>query len=375
MCGTRCGTICGTMCRRGWQLIAAAALAAALAACSRAPAAGVAEALVAEVTVTRVARADISRALAVSGTIAALPNQDARVSALLSGRIARMLVAEGDPVKLDQVLAEIDDRPFRDQLRQAQAAVEQAQANLKNAQLSRERNETLFARGIAARKDLEDARTQQSVAEAALRQANASEALARLQLARCQVRTPVAGIVVKRFVSLGEQVDGTAAQPIFEVANLDTVELLGSVPAVYLGKIRIGQTLPITTDAFPGKTFTGRVAAISPAVDPATNQGMVRIRIANRPAVLRLGMFLTVQVPIEIHSGALVVPTEAIYHNDQGETEVFRVEGDAATAAPVTLGIEAGGRTELLSGVQAGETVILTGGYGLGEHTQVKIKP
>ena len=100
------------------------------------------QASVAEVTVTRVVRASISSALTVTGTVAALPNQDVRVSALVAGRIVSMAVAEGDRVERGQELARIDDRPFQDPLHQAEAAVEQAKANLENARLNLTRNET-----------------------------------------------------------------------------------------------------------------------------------------------------------------------------------------------------------------------------------------
>lgn len=332
-------------------------------------------AAVAEVTLTHVERADVIATLSVSGTIAALPNQDVRVSSLVPGRVAQMMVGEGEHVSANQVLAKIDDRPYLDQIQQVEAAVEQAKANLENSRLSRDRNENLFQRGIAARKDLEDARTQASVAEATLHQAQASLALTRLQLSRTEVRSPLKGTVVKRLVSVGEQVDGTAAAPLFEVASLGEVELFGNVPALYLPRIHVGQALSITTDAFPGKTFAGRVVAISPAVDPSTNVGLVRIRLANPGELFRLGMFVTAQLPLEKHANALVVLPQAVYRDEKGQPHVYRLEGDVAMAVPVTLGLETQDRVELLSGVQAGEPVILNGGYGLGEQAKVRVKP
>lgn len=353
-----------------------------LLACSRKPqaaggedAAGNPAEVLAEVTVTRVERADISSMLSVSGTIAALPNQDVRVSSLVPGRIAQMMVGEGDHVRVGQPLAKIEDRPFLDQIQQVEAAVEQAKANLENARLNLSRNENLFERGIAARKDLEDARTQASINEAALRQAQAALALARLQLSRTDVRSPLNGMLVKRFVSVGEQVDGTAAQPIFEVANVAEVELFGNVPAPYLERIRLGQALHISTESFPGRDFAGRVVAISPAVDPSTNVGLVRIRIANGAGLLRLGMFLTAQVPLETHVKALVVPPQAVYRDQKGQPQVYRLQGEIVEAVPVKLGLETRDRVELLSGVEAGETVILAGGYGLSARARVRVKP
>jgi len=330
---------------------------------------------VTEVTVTRVELADMTTTLSITGTVAALPNQDVRVSSLVPGRVASMMVAEGDRVRAGQILAKIDDRPLQDQAQQAEAAVEQARASLENARLNRDRNESLFQRGIAARKELEDARTLVSVNEAALRQAEAALSLARLQLARTEVRSPLDGVMVKRLVSVGEQVDGTAAQPVFQVANIKEVELFGNVPAVYLQKIRVGQMLRIATDAFSGKELAARVVAISPAVDPSTNVGLVRIRIANSSGLLRLGMYLAAQLPLETHAQALVVPPQAVYRNQEGMPLVYRVQGENAEAVPVKIGLETQERTELLEGVQAGDTVILTNGYGLGKHSKVKVKP
>jgi len=330
---------------------------------------------VAEVTVARVERGAVNATVTVTGSVAALPNQDVKVSSLVAGRVARLRVAEGDRVSEGQTIAEIEDRPYRDQLQQAEAAVEQAKANLENAQLNRDRNEDLFKRGIAARKDLEDARTQVSVQQASLRQVEAQLALARLQIARTQVHAPLTGTVVKRYVSDGEQVDGTAAQPIAEVANLDRVELYGNVPAAYLDRIHAGEILPVTTEAVPGKPLEGRIVAISPAVDPATNIGLVRIRLANPGGALRLGMFLTAQLAVETHPNALVVPSQAIYRDEKGEPRVFRVQGDTAEAAAVKLGLETNQRVEILSGLRAGETIVLTGGYGLAERARVKVQP
>jgi RND family efflux transporter MFP subunit len=346
-----------------------------MAACSHKAASEAAEAgAVPEVTLTRVVRGDISRTLLLSGTIAAPPNQDVRVSSLVPGRIALLKVAEGDRVQAAQLVAQIDDRPIRDQLLQAEAATAQALANLENAKLTRARNENLFERGIAARKELEDARTQESVAAAALRQAEAALSLVRRQLTRTEVKSPLTGTVVKRFVSVGEQVDGTAAQPIIEVANLAEVELIANVPANYLAQLRPNRQLNLTSEVFPGQTLTGRVVAIPAVVDPATNAGQIRIRIANSASLLRLGMFLSAQVPIETHRGALVVPPQAIYRDEQGHAHVYKVSGEEAAAAEVALGIETPQQVELLNGVQAGDTVILDGGYGLGDKSKVKIK-
>jgi RND family efflux transporter MFP subunit len=325
------------------------------------------------VTVTRVARADISRMLTLTGTAAALPNEDVRVSALPAGRIVELKVAEGDRVRAGELVARLDSRPYQQQLQQAESAVEQSKASLANAKLSFARNRDLFNRGIAARKDMEDAQTQESLAMAADQQAEAALELARLQVARTQVLSPLNGQVVKRFMNVGEQVDGTGAQPIVEIANLSEVEFPGNASALYLAKMHAGEQVDVTTTSVPGKKFPAKVIAISPAVDPSTGVGTVRIRIPNPIGEIRMGVFLSAEIPVENHAHALVVPAEAIYRDEEGNTRVFLVDGDTASAVTVKTGIEANNEVELLSGVKEGDTIIRTGGYGLGDKSQIQV--
>jgi len=329
------------------------------------------------VTLTRVVRADISQNFSLTGTAAALPNRDVKVSALVPGRVAELRVAEGDAVNEGQALAKLDDRTYRDQLQQAEAAEQQAQANLENARLSHTRNEDLFQRGIVARKDLEDSRTQESVAAAALKQAQAALEIARLNVARTEILSPLNGMVAKRFVSVGEQVDGTAAQPVVEVANLREVEFLGNAPGGYLARMKPGEAVDVATEAVPGQEFPGRVVATSPSIDPATGVGFVRIRVPNPNGSLRLGMFLTAEIAVDTHRRVLVVPTQAIYKDEEGQPRIFVVNQDSATAVPVKLGIETADRVELAEadGVKEGDNIILSGGYGLGDKAKVQVQP
>ncbi len=330
----------------------------------------------AEVTLTRVARADISETLSLNGTASALPNKDVRISALVSGRVAGLNVAEGDRVKAGEILAKLDNSSYRSQLQQAEAGEQQARANFSNAQLSHTRDEDLFQRGIVARKELEDARTQESVAAGALKQAEAALELAKLQVARCEIVSPLSGSVVKRFVSVGEQVDGTAAQPIIEVANLQEIEFLGNAPAMYLAKMHPGETVYVSSESAPGQKFVGHVEAISPAVDPTTGVGLVRIRVPNSNGLLRMGSFLNAEIAVNTHAGALTVPAEAIYHDAAGQARVYLVQQDSATAVPVKLGIETKDRVELADGaVKEGDSIILAGGYGLSDQAKIQTKP
>jgi RND family efflux transporter MFP subunit len=306
----------------------------------------------------------------VRGTVTAVPNEDVKVSALVPGRVNSVTVAEGDTVTRGQLIAELDRQPLNDQRRQAAAAVEQAKAQLENARLNLQRNQQLFDRGIAAGKEVEDARTQLASAQSALEQASAALSTADRNVERAAVRSPIAGQVVKRMVSVGEQVDGTAAQPIAEIANLDRVELAANVPAEYLSRIRVGQSTIVATDAFEGRTFPGSVLAIAPAVDAATNAGLVRIRTTNTDRSLKVGMFAEARIALETHRDALVVPPPAVVRTDDGAA-VYVVAGDTAQRTAVKVGLEKPDAVEILSGLEDGQTVLVSSVYGLGEKAKL----
>ncbi len=321
--------------------------------------------------VGKVTRQDLVARLVVRGTIAAVPNQDVRISALVPGRVMMLHVAEGDAVAAGQVVAEIDPRPLEDQKRQADAAVSQAKAVLENAKQNFDRTDRLFKRGIAAGKEVEDARAQQAMAEAGVETALAALDTATRNLSRAKVTTPIAGHVVKRLVNVGEQVDGTAAQPLVEVANLDLVELAASVPAEQLASVRVGQKADIVPDAYGDRAFAGEVIAIAPAVDPATNAALARIRVPNADAALKAGMFAQARIVVGERKGVLTVPPSAVERNESGEAAVYVVTSDLAQRTVVKTGVETSEAVELLSGVSEGQSVLTSSVHGLGEKAKL----
>ena len=327
-----------------------------------------------DVTVSKVVRAQISDKLIISGNLATQPNRDAKVAALVPGRIARVLVVEGTPVKDGQVLAELDTTLLREQERQAEGAVAQAKANLGNSQITLQREEGLLGKGVSSRKEVEDARTQLAVNTANLSQAEAGLATARAQVARARVRAPFAGTVVKHFAGVGEQVDGTSAQPIVEVAQIDSLELMGTVPATRLAEIKIGEIFQFEVPNIPDTKFKAKVVSILPAVDPATNNGTVRIHVDNPKHPLKLGEYLTIELPIKQAIPRLIVPKQAIYPDESGEPHVYKISGDQAESVAVQLGIQSNDKAEVLSGLQEGDTVIVNGGYGLPDKAKVHVR-
>lgn len=317
-----------------------------------------------------VRRQTIVEDLVVRGTIAAVPNEDVKVSALVAGRVNAVTIAEGDRVRHGQVIAELDRQPLLDQRRQAAAAVEQARAQVENARLNLQRNQQLFERGIAAGKEVEDARAQSAAAQSALEQATAALNTAERNLERASIRSPIDGQVVKRMVSVGEQVDGTAAQPVAEIANLRRVELAANVPSEQLARVKIGQTVAVTTDAFADRAFPGTVLAIGPAVDVTTNAGLVRIRLQNADQALKVGMFAEARIHLAAHANALIVPPSAVVHGEHGAS-VYVVTGDTAARTAVKTGIEQSNAIEIVDGLREDQVVLTSAVYGLGEKAKL----
>lgn len=317
-----------------------------------------------------VTRKTIVDELVVRGPITAVPNEDVKVSALVPGRVNAVTVAEGDSVREGQVIAQLERQPLEDQRRQATAAVDQAKAQVENGRLALQRNQQLFERGIAAGKEVEDAKKDLSTAQAALDTANAALSTAVRNVERAAVRSPITGQVVKRMVSVGEQVDGTAAQPIAEIANLDRVELAANVPADYLSRMKVGLAATVKSDAYADRTFPGTILAIAPAVDTATNAALVRIRAANPGHALKVGMFAEAHVAVAEHANALVVPPSAIVRDQEGAA-AYVLTGDTAQRTAVKVGLEQPDAVEILEGLTEGQTVLTSNVYGLGEKAKV----
>jgi RND family efflux transporter MFP subunit len=317
-----------------------------------------------------VARQDLVEALAVRGVVTALPNQDVRVSSLVAGRVVAVAVAEGDAVRAGQVVARIDPRPLQDQARQAAAGLSQARAALESATANLTRTTHLFERGIAAGREVEEARSQEAAAKAAVEEAGASLDTSRRQLARADVHSPIAGRVVKRLVSVGEQVDGTAAQPVLEVANVERVELAANVPAERVPAVRVGQRAEVRLEG--EAPLTGQVIAIAPAVDPATNAATARIRLPNPGGLLRIGMFAEGRIAVGERRRVLTVPPSAIARSDSGETAVYVVANGLARRTPVKVGLETSDAVELRSGVSEGQAVLTSGVHGLGDEARLR---
>ena len=310
------------------------------------------------------------------GTIAPLPDRDAQVAAQVPGRILRVLVREGDAVKAGQEVARLDAAPLADDAAQAEAARDKTVAERKNAEATRARVERVFEHGIAARQELDDALARAEAARAAEGEAGAAARRAHRQVERAVIRSPLAGVVVRVMRRPGELVDGTPATPVLEIADPARLELTADAPAGDLVRIARGQTASVTVAALPGSSWKGLVAAVAPAVDPATGLGVVRVALEpsgeRRPPIGLLGL---ARVAIGAARPAVMIPRVAIRAGDRGDLEVVVCGQDgAAHVRSVARGLQLGGEAEA-GGVAAGEAVAVEPVLGIADGDPIELAP
>jgi membrane fusion protein (multidrug efflux system) len=326
-----------------------------------------------EVKVVIAAPQRIAPRIAVAGVLAPLPGKDVKVGALVVGRVDRVFVAEGDPVRPGQVLAHIEAEPLREGVTQAQAQKQQAAAALENARTRLARAERLFKDGIAAKQEVDDARAALVAAESGLKSAEATGGIAGVQLDRATLRAPIAGVVAAILVPAGQPVDGSGVA-VIEVADTRVLDLRAPVAAARVGEISVGQKAELDVEGVGA--VAGQVEAIAPLVDPATNTVIVRVRVPNDAGRLRGGMFARGAIVGVEHDG-LAVPRAALLPGDGGAaTVVALVGGDGSVShRALTLGGDAGDLVDVRAGLKAGERVIVAGGYALPDGTKVEIVP
>jgi len=314
--------------------------------------------------------------LRTTGVVEANSYKEVPVMPITGGIVREVTVKLGDRVKQGQLLATI----FSTELADAQSEYLRMQAEVEEHHRHHKRAEELVEIGAASREELEQATSAYRAAQAKLSSAsqrlllfgmtpqqvtalNASSAVSSL----ISINAPSSGTIVSRTVNSGEVIQ--MGKELFRVADLTTVWVIGQVYESDFASARIGAAAAITSQAYPGVTFSGRVSYIDPRVEPQTRTAQLRIEVVNRGQMLKFGMFVDVNLDGANQAGApsgpaVIVPRAAI-QNIGAKQVVF-----VATATPgvfrqreVTAGAEQNGFLPIYSGVSAGEMVVTEGSF------------
>ncbi len=345
-------------------------------------------------------RSDLIQSVVASGRIAT--PQRVSVGAVITGRVTRIPVKEGQSVKRGDVLIELDSEDEGAAVAQARGAVAQAeakvrqlrelglpaaeqglvqaQANYTQARQQYERSIELKMKGFVSQAALDDAQRNLNVAESQLRAAQlqvesnrpagSDFALARTALAQARaalgvtqakldqtvIRAPVDGILIARSVEPGNVVQ--SGKELMALAPVGETQVVVQIDEKNLAQLKLGQQALASADAFPKERFAAELIYINPGIDALRGSVEVKLRVASPPDYLREDMTVSVDIEVARRSGAVVVPADAVHDAGGAQPWVLAVDGWRARRRPVKLGLKGDGRVEVLEGVSPGDRLI-----------------
>jgi RND family efflux transporter MFP subunit len=306
-----------------------------------------------------------------SGSLIA--ERSARLLPQVGGTIIALPVRVGMAVRRGAVIAVIDTMVLADQARAARLGVQSAELAAADAMRNRDRSEELHRAGAIAQREVEGARTTASQATAVLEDARARLASARQRLADAVIRAPFTGVVAEVPASVGDVVSATGGGIIAVVVDPTVLELEAGVPAQYLGAMRAGARVQFAVPAQPGRLFEGTIARVSPAIDVATGQVVIYVRVPNPDGVLAAGLFTEGRVTVASARG-LAIPFNAL-DPQAASPSVRRIRGGMVESVVVELGVrdELLERVEVRAGLGSGDTVLVAGALGTPLGAQIRI--
>jgi len=345
-------------------------------------------------------RGDLVQTVVASGRI--MTPQRVSIGAVITERVARIPVEEGQTVHRGDVLIELDDTDERAAVAQAQAnvaqaeaklrqlrevalpaaeqALAQAQANALQAHQAYDRTKTLQERGFIGQSQLDDARRNLDVADSQLRaarlqvetngpagsdfalaqtaleQARANLRSAQAKLAQTVIHAPVDGVLIARSVEAGNVVQ--AGKELMLLAPAGETQVVVEIDERNLAQLALGQKALGSADAFPGQRFAAELVYINPGIDAQRGSVEVKLKVTNAPAFLRQDMTASVDIEVGRRADTVIVPTETVRDATGKQPWVLAIRGWRAVRQPVKLGLRGDSRIEVLEGVEPGDELI-----------------
>jgi len=307
------------------------------------------------------------------------------VSPQVSNRLTDIYVDLGDTVEAGQLMAKIYDKTFRDQLSQAQAQLAQSRIALRRDSAQFERQRQLLAMDLVSDSEYEIALATYRNTMAQLESARASLTQAQENFNFTEVRAPVNGVVVSRSLEEGDL--APSGQTLFELASDSGFETRIFLPVQDWRSVRIGQSVQLRVSNEASVSATGIVSRKSPQLDPTTGLGEVVITLTQVGRSIYSGVLAENLINIQTNDNAVVIPRSALVEvvetvvNPESNTielersySVFVSKGDSmAERRTLELGIEQGDRIEVLSGLQPGDNIVITGQQGLEEGGRISV--
>lgn len=328
----------------------------------------------APVKVFKVKKQKISEKLFYTGEIEAW--KMINITPDLGGKIAKIHVEEGDRVEKGQLLAELDTRAVRLQLRQAQAALAVAEANYKDAKRNKDRMERLSQEKAVSDQQYEKVKLAYEAAEAQVQQARAAVNLASHNLDVSLMKAPFSGVVASKNAEVGDVINPmmggfSPASGVLTLVDFSRVKTEIDVSQQDIVRIKKGQAAQLRVMALPDKVFQGYISLVNITADPLTKKFEVEVMTDNPDLILRPNTFGEVTLEVSTHENALVIPQKAVLESRY----VFVArEDNRAERREVSLGLQNSDRIEIVKGLREGELVVVEGNYGLEDGAEIDIR-
>ena len=339
------------------------------AACHKAPPEDVATTAPVPVQVAAAHLGTITAYVRVTGLIEPAPGADWTVTAPDKALVTEIRYAPGDYVRQGAVVARFDAPPLRADVATRSSEQSQARARLDNARRNHERLSTLLEKGIASRKEVEDARKELLDAESAVRESGQTHAAAVDLAARATPTAPFSGVVAERWHNPGDVID--ANEHVLRVVDLRRLQVTAAVPVADALRVVVGHAARVTVPGGEGREIAGKVAGTAATVDPATGTAAIRVSVSG---ALPVGTPVEIAIVAEERPNALIVPAAAIVR-EENKTTVFAVGTDnKAHRRAVVVGIVSAEEAQIVSGLREGEKVVVKGQDELPDGATVTIE-
>lgn len=348
-------------------------------------------------------RGPITQVVTATGTLNPVVN--VQVGSQVSGNIQKLFVDYNSEVKSGQLIAQIDPALFQATVTQAEGDLASAQAALELARINATRTQALVAKQNSAQSELDQAMATLHQAEANLKIKQGALDKAKADLEHCAITSPIDGVVISRSVDVGQTVAASLQAPvIFTIANdLTKMQIDSNVAEADVGVVEVDQNVDFTVDAFPNRTFHGKVVQVRNA--PITVQNVVTydtvIGVSNPDLKLKPGMTANVSIVIAHRDNVLKISNAALrYRPADASTEprptagaraggpgkrtggehrvertVYVLSGGEAKPVQIKTGISDGVFTEVLEGLNEGDRVITAALAATAEHTPANTNP
>ena len=303
----------------------------------------------------------------------ALAARESLLSLGVTGQIKHIAVARGDKVKKGQVLLKLDQSGYKLGVEQAQAAVAGASSTLDQLNTEIARVEQLLAEGAAPSATLDDLNAKNKGAKAQAQVANASFKQAKKALKDSVLRAPYDGVITDILKEVGEQAPAMPPTMLMKIVDAENLEVQVFVPEESGRYIKEGDTAEVTVDS-AGVTAKGEIVFVSSAISPGARTFEVRVRIANPDLKIKAGSFARVRFAEAEQGESILIPVAQVKRDEADNPYVFVEKNGVAKKRPLTLGEMDGVRVRVVSGLSAGERLVVSDSAGLSDGQSVTLE-